>query len=216
MGLAIYFIDKAGKSNALLNAILLFLMAICLVHPAMSIPWIWSPPEIAMRIWRGSVIACFTLLAVAWFGIWTWPKGTTSLPTSFRLKYSSRQTLECDLGDPTQTINLDNVAMLTMWSCGRDSVEFLAHKTGSVTVKEPKAGHKYPIGGGLTAEFNPDTVSDATVLRGPAKEVKFSADQRVQFIAVGDRRFRVALDQIIDNSTKDAEHFSYVFSISDQ
>jgi hypothetical protein len=145
------------------------------------------------------------------------PKATSA--PSVRLKYSSRQTINCEPEGPTQVINLDNEAMMTMWSCSTDAVEFLVSKTGPITTKKPKLGEKYKTGEGLTMEFPPVpgmSVWNAITVSGPAKKYQFTVDKRVQVIPVGKRKFRVSLDQINDDSENDVQKISYVFAISEE
>lgn len=73
MTLALYLLDKCGKSGATINALFLILITGLLVHPALSIPWVSSCPELAFKIWRGVAVSAGIILAVSWFGIWTWP-----------------------------------------------------------------------------------------------------------------------------------------------
>src|SRR5947199_6218072 len=73
MGVAIYILDKSGKSSVPLNTLLLLLLTGFLLHPVLSIPWIWSPSDPALRVWRASLLLSVVVLSVAYFGIWTWP-----------------------------------------------------------------------------------------------------------------------------------------------
>jgi hypothetical protein len=74
MALVLYILDKSGKGNGGLAITLLILITAFLIHPALNIPWIWSGSDPAMKAWRVCAIVCFITLAVAWFGIWTWPE----------------------------------------------------------------------------------------------------------------------------------------------
>jgi hypothetical protein len=73
VAIALYMLDKSGKSSVPLNVVLLILMALLVLHPALSVPWIWSAPDVAMKMWRACLVICVLVLGVSWFGIWTWP-----------------------------------------------------------------------------------------------------------------------------------------------
>jgi hypothetical protein len=148
-------------------------------------------------------------------------KGVAEKPLSVRLKYSSRQTIHCKLEDQTQTINLDNVATMTLWSCSRDTVEFLVSKTGPVTIKKTSADQNYKVGGGFVSSFpaakDPGvSISNVKVVTGSAKKYQFTVDKPVQVIQIGERAFRVSLDQANDDSENGVQKFSYVFAISEE
>jgi hypothetical protein len=74
MALVLYVLDKSGKSNAYISSSFLIFIAGLLIHPALNIPWIWSPPNKAMKVWRASAVVGLIVMVVFWFGVWTWPE----------------------------------------------------------------------------------------------------------------------------------------------
>lgn len=74
IAITLYILEKSGRSNAWVAVVLLCLIAGLLMHPALNIPWIWSPPNMAMKAWRASAVVGLIVMAVSWFGIWTWPE----------------------------------------------------------------------------------------------------------------------------------------------
>jgi hypothetical protein len=68
-----YILDKSGKTSVPLNLALLILMTALILHPALSIPWVWGSPILAIKIWRVCLVVSTIVLGVSWFGIWTWP-----------------------------------------------------------------------------------------------------------------------------------------------
>ena len=140
-------------------------------------------------------------------------------PTSVRLKYSARQTLQSELGDPNQIINLDNEATMRLWSCGQDSALFLLTRGGSISVKAPEKGKLYETGGGMSLGTGTNAglvVQNMMVVKGPAKEIQFDLDHRDQKIPIGGRVFFVRLDHIADLSSAGLEKFEYTFQVIEQ
>lgn len=82
VALALYFLDKSGRNNAALSVILLTVLAGLLLHPALQVPWIWSSPDLAVRVWKVALATCFVILLVSGFGIWTWPKSAEGAKTA--------------------------------------------------------------------------------------------------------------------------------------
>jgi hypothetical protein len=74
VAIAMYILDKSGKTSVPLNLILLVLMTVLILHPTLSIPWVWGTPILAMKVWRICLLVSIVLLSVSWFGVWTWPK----------------------------------------------------------------------------------------------------------------------------------------------
>jgi hypothetical protein len=94
MAIAMYILDKSGKTSWPLNVALLVLMTAFILHPALSIPWAWATPILAMKIWRVCLIASAVLLGVTWFGIWTWPDlATYGTPNPISTQIASSGTL---------------------------------------------------------------------------------------------------------------------------
>ena len=216
----IYFLDKSDKTSPLLNIGLLIVIAAALIYLAWHIPWIWSPSQVALRVWRASLCICIVLLAVAWFGIWTWPRPTQ--PASIRLKYSSRQTVQLSQqpGDYNETINLDNAAILALGDpSDSESVTMLLQSEAPRTITNPKFGQKYRSGK-KTLIISPvdrgkTEITDLTISAFSGQFHFDTSANRVQLIRVGDREFRVSLDAINDKSEKYIL-IEYVFGISEQ
>lgn len=82
LALALYLLDKSDKSSGLLNLALLFALTAFLLHPTLSISWLWMQGDLAIRVWRIAAATTIILLAVSWFGIWTWPSRKTPAPTT--------------------------------------------------------------------------------------------------------------------------------------
>jgi len=218
---ALYLLDKSGKSGPFLNLLLLILIAALLVFPALSIPWIQLAPETAIKVWRASLIICAILLAVTRFGIWTWPKPTE--PASIRLKCSSRQTVQfsSQSGDYNETINLDNIAILALGEpLDGESVTMFLQSEAPRTITNPKFGQEYrsgketivlsPIDRGKTE------IMDLTTSAFSGQFHFDTSTNRVQLIRVGDREFRVSLDAINDRSAEGHVLIEYVFGISEK
>jgi hypothetical protein len=221
VALALFILDKSGKGSALLNIVLLILMAVFIIHPALQVAWIWSPSQVALRIWRASLCICIVLLAVARFGIWTWPKPTQTV--SIRLKYSSRQTvrLSQEPGEYNETINLDNAAILALGDpSDSESVTMLMQSEAPRTITNPKFGQEYRSGKETVVISPVDRgKTEITDLTMSAFSGQFHFDtsaNRVQLIRMGDREFRVSLDAINDKSTEGRMLIEYVFGISEQ
>src|SRR5436305_3131140 len=79
MAIALYILDKSGKTSWPLNVGLLVLMTGLMLHPALSIPWVWEPLDLAMKIWRVCLVTCAVVLGVSWFAIWTWPTSSQQI-----------------------------------------------------------------------------------------------------------------------------------------
>lgn len=77
VAIALYFLDKSGRSNAIIAFVLLVIMLGLCFHAALSLPWVWSSTNAAMTIWRVAFVICAVVLSVGWFGIWTWPSPFT-------------------------------------------------------------------------------------------------------------------------------------------
>lgn len=74
LGMVQYFLAKSGKSTPLADVLLLIAMAALFAWAALSIPWISSSPNKVVNLWRGAVVVLVIFLAIARFGIWTWPE----------------------------------------------------------------------------------------------------------------------------------------------
>jgi hypothetical protein len=135
---------------------------------------------------------------------------------SVRVKFSSRQTVRDKFDDPSQVLNLDNIATMHLFSCGETSVEFLLSTNGSISVPKPQSGKNYPIGGGRKVVTDGGiTVSDMVIVSGAGELHKFDLDHRTRRIAVGGRAFSVRLDGV-NQSGKNPPEMEYVFAISEE
>jgi hypothetical protein len=194
--IVLYLLDKSGKSVPFLNIVLLTIIVAALLCLAWFIPWIWSPSQVALRVWRASLWSCILMLAVARFGIWTWPKPTQ--PASIRLKSSSRQIVQLSQqpGDYNETINLDNTAILALGDpADTESVTMLLQSEAPRAITNPKFGQKYRSGK-ETVVLSPSDrgKTEITDLKIQAFSAQFHFDtsaNRVHLIRVGDREFRV-------------------------
>jgi hypothetical protein len=176
--------------------------------------------KIIPRIFSIAIASLAVGLVFYWLA-WDNADRPTQRDASVRVKYSSRQTVQCSIYDPNQIINLDNIATLTLWTCGKDSAEFLMSKSGSRSVSHPQTNEKYEVGGGFTVEFpsagdGKIDILDSKILTGPVEEYRFSMDERDKSITVNGRVFRVHLDQINGTYVDGKHQFSYVFAVSEE
>jgi hypothetical protein len=151
------------------------------------------------------------------------PTNTSVLPpTTFqttRMTYSSRQILQISNvpGNYNQTLNLDNVATLRVSAPFNSHVVTLLWPTSPpITVIQPKAGEKYRVpSSDQTFRFGGMTARGLTLV-GPAQRITFDDTHGVHLIRVGERIFRVSLEDRRDKTTQgQIFSFEYEFAISE-
>jgi hypothetical protein len=180
----------------------------------------WLPAVRQALTWKYSLIA-FILIGVG-AGVCMWAAvqrfvnpsaalnkrqhGTTEAPApttfpSVRVAYSSRQVLQISNvpGDYNRALNLDNVATLRLSvPFSRESVTLLWPTSPPTTIEEPGA-----------------TTRNLSITNWTTK-ITFDVTHPVQLIRVGERIFRVSLEDIHDKTTPERIFwFQYEFAISE-
>ncbi len=139
-------------------------------------------------------------------------------------QYSSQQTIQISSvpGNYNETLNLDNVAALVQsGEASRDAVQMVLPATPPLTVAQPKAGEQYRVGGGAvsgvpSAGTPGIDIRSARTFDASSEFIFDRARNSVHVVQVGRRRFRVALNEINDESTSAQMLMEYVFGISEE